>query len=62
VATDADGSYVFTDVPAGKYVAVIDPATLPPAVQQSFDLNGVFDGMTSVTLVAGVTTSAVDFG
>ncbi len=60
--TNPDGSYEFIDVPAGDYVAVIDPSTLPPAALASFDPDGALDSMTPVTVSAGETRGSVDFG
>jgi uncharacterized repeat protein (TIGR01451 family) len=60
--TNPDGTYDFIDVPAGDYVVVVDPATVPFGLQPTFDPDGVVDGLTPVTVVAGETTEDVDFG
>ena len=60
--TDASGRYAFVDVPVGAYAVVVDTATLPEGMQQTFDVDGILDDMTDVSVVAGEATSDVDFG
>ena len=63
VATTVNGGYRFESIPVGTYRIAIEPATLPPGVEiATFDLDGVLDGQTTVTVRAGETTTAVDFG
>jgi uncharacterized repeat protein (TIGR01451 family) len=60
--TNPDGTYEFIDVPAGDYVVVVDPDTLPPGLEPTFDLDGLLDDMTPVAVEPGETTEDVDFG
>ena len=57
--TAGDGDYLFVDVPAGDYTVRVTP---PPLLFQTFDLDGVLDDETSVTLIAGDDRTDVDFG
>ena len=60
--TDGNGNYSFDNLPAGDYVVMVDPATVPAGLAPTFELDGNFDGMTPVTLAAGETNNDVDFG
>ncbi|MCP4305877.1 MAG: DUF11 domain-containing protein [bacterium] len=60
--TAADGSYSLDDVPAGNYVVFVDRSTLPWVVQNTFDPDGVLDGMTDVFVVSGEVSTDNDFG
>ncbi len=63
VTATENGEYRFESLPVGSYRIAIEPATLPPGVEiATFDLDGVLDGQTTVTVGAGETTTAVDFG
>ncbi len=48
--TDANGEYLFEDLPLGDYVVQVDSSTLPPSVSQTFDFDGGLDGMSAVTI------------
>ncbi len=60
--TDVFGTYYFTGHPAGSHVVEIDPGTLPGGAVQTYDLDGLFDGRTSVFLPGGAAHAGVDFG
>ncbi|MDJ0924047.1 MAG: SdrD B-like domain-containing protein [Acidimicrobiia bacterium] len=60
--TATDGSFTFAGVPAGAYVVVVDPTTLPPLMQATFDPDGYLDHMTSVNVAAGEVSTDNDFG
>ena len=57
--TDANGQYLFTDVPAGTYDIVITP---PDDYNQTYELDGVLDGDTRVTVAPGEEKLDVNFG
>ncbi len=48
--TDADGAYLFENLPSGNYRVMVDPTTLPLDAQQTFDDNGGLDNMSDVSL------------
>ena len=48
--TDANGLYLFENLPSGDYIVMVDTATLPAGVQQTFDNDGGLDNMSAVTL------------
>ena len=60
--TDANGRYLFDSLPAGAHTIRIDPATLPPGIQPSFDPDGTLDGTFTIRLGAGENNREVDFG
>ena len=60
--TDADGTYLFDNLPAGTHTICINPDTLPPGIRPSFDPDGVNDNTTTVTLGIGEHNRAMDFG
>jgi cysteine-rich repeat protein len=60
--TDANGNYLFDNLPAATYHVVIDGASLPPGVQQTFEKDGSLDGDTQQVLNAGDNILDVDFG
>jgi len=62
VMTGADGSYLFAGIPAGDYTVVVDRSTLPWAVQNTFDPDGILDGTTPVTVLSGQVADDNDFG
>jgi len=39
-ATDAQGNYLFTELPGGIYCVEIDPSSLPAGLEQTYDLDG----------------------
>ncbi|MEM1181715.1 MAG: SdrD B-like domain-containing protein [Acidobacteriota bacterium] len=55
--TDADGLYLFDDLPAGDYCVEVYEATLPPLYTSTTSNNP-----TTLTLAAGATDDTVDFG
>ena len=57
--TDANGQYLFTDVPMGTYDIVITP---PDNYNQTYELDGKLDGDTSVTVAPGEEKLDVNFG
>ncbi|MDM8539627.1 SdrD B-like domain-containing protein [Desulfococcaceae bacterium HSG9] len=60
--TDANGHYLFTDLPAGDYTVKVDISTLPPGLAQTYDADGGLDSQSSLTLCAGCTNLDQDFG
>ncbi|MGI9529257.1 MAG: SdrD B-like domain-containing protein, partial [Acidimicrobiia bacterium] len=61
--TDIDGNYLFPNLPAGGYDVVIDTATLPAGVTQTFDADGlVSPDASSLVLGAGENNLDQDFG
>lgn len=41
--TDANGEYLFENLPSGTYTVAIDPSTLPVDTFQSYDADGIDD-------------------
>jgi Tol biopolymer transport system component/protocatechuate 3,4-dioxygenase beta subunit len=67
--TDSTGAYLFTSLPGGgrlpdgNYTVRIVPASLPPSLTQTFDLNGGLDNAANTgPLVAGDDIRTLDFG
>ena len=60
--TDGNGDYTFGPLLPGDYTVVVDAAALPDGTVQTFDLDGVLDDMTDVTLTIGTNVGDVDFG
>jgi hypothetical protein len=60
--TSGDGNYLFADLIPGTYTVSVDASTLPAGFAQTFDLDGVLDNTTTVTLAAGDKRTDVDFG
>ncbi|MCO5197204.1 MAG: DNRLRE domain-containing protein [Anaerolineae bacterium] len=60
--TDANGIYVFGDLDAGTYTVTVNEATLPVSAVQTYDLDGLLDGKTTVTLTDGEWQGDADFG
>lgn len=61
--TDATGNYLFPNLPAGEYTVVVDPATLPSGVNQTFDADGIgTPDSSALTLAAGEDNLDQDFG
>lgn len=62
--TDGSGLYQFSGLPAGDYVVTVDESTLPIDLQgnNSVDPDGGGDSTAAVTVAAGETNNAQDFG
>jgi large repetitive protein len=60
--TGADGTYAFTNLPAGTFTVIVDRTTLPPGVAATVDRDGGEDSTTRITLVGGQRVDDVDFG
>ena len=57
------GLYRFTQLPAGRYTVTVVASTLPAGYVQTYDADGLgTPNATTVTLGAGATNLAVDFG
>jgi uncharacterized protein (DUF2141 family) len=61
--TNGSGFYQFNDLPAGIYVIAVAPATLPPGVRQTYDLDGVGTPHSATAALARAEDRTdVDFG
>ena len=61
--SNADGSYVFDNLPAGVYSIVVNGGVTPSGYSQSADPDGVLDNATSpLVLAAGDVFVNADFG
>lgn len=61
--TDESGSYLFDELASGQYTVMIDPDTLPPSLQQTFDADGTESAhQSSIVLDQGVFNLEQDFG
>ena len=60
--TDADGQYLFDNVPAGNHVVRIDTGSLPDDVVQTYDADGILNGKTPVNVAANQLVTNIDFG
>lgn len=60
--TDADGLYIFDQLPADNYTVVVDSTTLPAGYFQTYDPDGILDSKTDVILTAGENRLDIDFG
>ncbi len=57
--TDANGNYLFSNLPVGDYTVRVTP---PAGFDQTFDANGALDNTSIHTLGAGENNVAQDFG
>ncbi len=63
VTTGPDGTYQVPGLPYGDYDITLDPATVPADYTAVFDVDGVIDGFTQVTLTKDApVVSARNFG
>lgn len=61
--TDANGYYLFANLPAGHYTITVDASTLPAGVVQTYDLDGLDTPNTAtIDLQSGEVNLDVDFG
>lgn len=61
--TDANGFYVFEDLPAGTFTITVDPSTLPAGVDPTHDVDGTATpNVSTVTLADQQARADVDFG
>ena len=61
--TAGDGGYLFTGLAAGNYSVVVDAATLPAGLTQTFDADGLSSAnKSSLSLAAGASNLNQDFG
>ena len=60
--TDANGNYYFGGLAAGAHTVVVDPATLPAGLANTFDPDGGNDNQATVTLAANEVRLDQDFG
>ncbi|MBX2998998.1 MAG: carboxypeptidase regulatory-like domain-containing protein [Caldilineaceae bacterium] len=60
--TSGTGNYLFTGLPDGNYITVVNTATLPAGFVQTFDNFGALDHTGKATLSGGNTVLTVDFG
>ncbi|NLN75088.1 MAG: DUF11 domain-containing protein [Armatimonadetes bacterium] len=60
--TSGNGDYTFTGLAAGTYTVVVNTATLPKNLKQTYELDGSRNGTTKVSLSAGQNRTDVDFG
>ena len=61
--TDAGGLYLFTELPAGNYIVVVNPNDLPPGVVPTYDYDGIdTPNVAGVTIGVGETNLDVDYG
>jgi uncharacterized repeat protein (TIGR01451 family) len=61
IGSDSPATYTFTNVPPGSCEVRLDPESLPAALRQTVDPDGVVDGRTMVDVVSGGTAEA-NFG
>ncbi|MEM1335045.1 MAG: SdrD B-like domain-containing protein, partial [Actinomycetota bacterium] len=60
--TDADGEYLFTNLPPGDYTVTVDTGDLPAGLSATFDADGLNDSTSSLTLAQGENNRDQDFG
>jgi uncharacterized repeat protein (TIGR01451 family) len=57
--TDANGEYIFTDLPNGDYTISLD---VPSGMNATYDADGGYDNTTDITLAQGEFNTTTDFG
>src|SRR5205085_7875299 len=62
MTTDANGNYLFDNLPPGTYTVEVDLTTLPPGLLETYDLDGGLDSTTTVTIAPNQDLLTVDFG
>ncbi|MCP3937193.1 MAG: hypothetical protein GY708_17710, partial [Actinomycetia bacterium] len=62
VVTDVSGTYGISNLPPGQYAVVVDGASLPSGMAQTYDEDGVLDNQTIFTLADGEHHDTADFG
>jgi len=62
MVTDANGHYLFSNLPAGSYSLSLDPTTLPSSMNQTADPDSILDGFSQLTLSGGENNLNQDFG
>ena len=61
--TDANGEYLFDELPAGDYTVTVDAGTLPAGLEQTYDFDGLGTPNESVySLAPGEDERGQDFG
>ncbi len=60
--TDADGNYLFENLPAGGYTVTVDPASLPLGIIQSSDPDSALDNTSTLVLGGAQNNLLQDFG
>ena len=60
--TDANGMYLFDNLPAGDFTVTVDTGTLPGGLAQTYDQDGGLDDESAVTLTTGEANLDQDFG
>ncbi len=60
--TDANGNYLFENLPSGDYTVTVDTGNLPAGSGPSYDLDGDLDNATTISLVNGADRLDADFG
>ena len=58
--TDADGNYLFDNLPEGDYRVTVDPFTLPAGLAQTFDIDGTTTADTSLVTLDSLNPSNLD--
>ncbi|MDH3499288.1 MAG: carboxypeptidase regulatory-like domain-containing protein [Acidimicrobiia bacterium] len=62
VITDAQGRYMIEGLASGAYDVRVDTAGVAPGLASTYDLDGITDSFTSVTVAPGETADMIDFG
>lgn len=60
--TDENGNYLFEGLDDGDYAVIVNSATLPAGMNQTFDEDMVLNHRTGVTISSGNTHLTADFG
>ena len=50
VTTNADGEYLFDNLPSGNYQVQVDTSTLPPGLNQTYDFDGGGDSTSDISI------------